>query len=140
MTTLYNILKIKKMKNIKLAHSNYYLKIVLYFMVLIIIIFISNSKIVFSNGLNKYLNNTNSPEEELAIKYCDAINKKIFKGLNKEESLKYEYYFSSLKKTSRKNHKLFLKDFKLKVMNNCSYKLTEVDIKEFTNFIKKFLH
>ena len=105
-----------------------------------IFIFLYNSKIIYSNDFNKNINNLKTPEDELATKYCDAINKNIFNGLNKEESLKYEYYFSSLKKPYRKDHKLFLKDFKLKVMNNCSYKLTEVDIKEFTNFIKKFLN
>ena len=128
------------MKNINLEPNNYYfLKILLYLMISIFI-FLYNSKIIYSNDFNKNINNLKTPEEELATKYCDAINKNIFNGLNKEESLKYEYYFSSLKKNSRKDHKLFLKDFKLKVMNNCSYKLTEVDIKEFTNFIKKFLH
>ena len=128
------------MKNINLEPNNYYfLKILLYIMISIFI-FLYNSKIIYSNDFNKNINNLKTPEEELANKYCDAINKNIFNGLNKEESLKYEYYFSSLKKPSRKDHKLFLKDFKLKVMNNCSYKLTEVDIKEFTNFIKKFLH
>ena len=100
-----------------------------------IFIFLFNSKIAFSNNLNK---NINTPEEELATKYCDAINKKIFNGLNEEKSLKYEYYFSSLKKNSLTDNKLFFKDFKLKVMKKCSYKLTEVDEKDFTNFIKKF--
>ena len=100
-------------------------------------IFIYNSKIALSNDLNK---NINSPEEELANKYCDAINKKIFNGLNNEALLKYEYYFSSLQKPSRKDQKLFFKDFKLKVMKRCSYKLTEEDKKEFTNFIKIYLN
>ena len=128
------------MKNINLEPINYYfLKILLYIMISIFI-FLLCSKIAFSNDLNKNINYLNSPEEELATKYCDAINKKIFNGLNKEASLKYEYYFSSLKKTSRKDYKLFLKDFKLEVMQNCSYKLNEEDTKEFTNFIKKFMH
>ena len=130
------------MKNINLEPNNYYfLKILLYLMISIFI-FLYNSKIIYSNDFNKNINNLKTPEEELATKYCDAINKNIFNGLNKEESLKYEYYFSSLKKPSNKDkdYKLFLKDFKLKVMNNCSYKLTEEDIKEFTNLIKKFLH
>ena len=105
-----------------------------------IFIFLFNSKIAFPNDSNKNINFLNSPEEELATKYCDAINKKIFNGLSTEASLKYEYYFSSLKKPSRKDHELFLKDFELKVMKNCSYKLTEIDKKEFTNFIKKFLY
>ena len=128
------------MKNINLeTNNNYFLKILLYLMVSIFI-FLCNSKIIFSNNLNMNINNLNTPEEELAIKYCDAINKKIFKGLNKEASLKYEYYFSSFKKPSTKDHRLFLKIFKFKVMKNCSYKFNEVDEKEFTNFIKKFLH
>ena len=128
------------MKNINLEPNNYYfLKILLYLMISIFI-FLYNSRIIFSNDLNKNINNLKTPEEELATKYCDAINKNIFNGLNKEESLKYEYYFSSLKKVSRKDHKLFFKDFKLLVMKKCSYKLTEVDDKEFTNFIKKFLY
>ena len=128
------------MKNFNLQHNDYYfLKILLYLMISIFI-FLFNSKIAFPNDLYKNINFLNSPEEELATKYCDAINKKIFNGLNKEASLKYEYYFSSLKKASRKDNKLFLKDFKLKVMKNCSYKLTEEDKNEFTNFIKKFLN
>ena len=128
------------MKNINLEPNNYYfLKILLYIMISIFI-FLYNSKIIYSNDFNKNINNLKTPEEELAIKYCDAINKNIFNGLNKESSLKYEYYFSSLKKTSRKDYKLFLKEFKIKVMENCSYNLTEEDKEEFTNFIKKFLH
>ena len=99
-------------------------------------IFLCNSKIALSNDLNK---NINTPEEELATEYCDAINKNIFNGLNKEKSLKYEYYFSSLKKISRKDHNLFYKDFKLKVLKKCSYKLTEEDEEEFINYIKIFL-
>ena len=127
------------MKNINLEpNNNYFIKILFYLMISIFI-FLCNSKIGFSNDLNNNINNLNSPEEELATKYCDATNKKIFNGLNKEASLKYEYYFSSLKKPTRKHHELFLKDFELEVMKNCSYKLTEVDKKEFTNFIKKFL-
>ena len=128
------------MKNINLQPNNYYfLKILLYLMISIFI-FLYNSKIIYSNDFNKNINNLKTPEEELATKYCDAINKNIFNGLNKEASLKYEYYFSSLKKISRKDHKLFFKDFRLSVMKKCSYKLTEVDEKEFTDFIKKFLH
>ena len=53
------------------------------------------------------MNNLETPEEELATKYCDKVNKNIFNRLNKKASLKYEYYFSSLKTESRKDHKLF---------------------------------
>jgi len=128
------------MKNINLEPNNYYFLKILLYLIISIFIFLYNSKIIFSNDLNKNINNLKTPEEELATKYCDAINKNIFNGLNKEALLKYEYYFSSLKKPSRKNDKLFLKDFKFKVMKKCSYILTEEDKKEFTNFIKLFLH
>jgi len=128
------------MKNINLQPNDYYfLKILLYLMISIFI-FLFNSKFALSTDLNKNINFLNSPEEELATKYCDATNKKIFNGLNEEASLKYEYYFSSLKKISRKDTNIFLNDFKLKVMKKCSYKLTEIEEKEFTKFIKKFLN
>ena len=128
------------MKNINLQHNDYYFLKILFYLMISIIIFLYNSKIALSNDLNKNINFLNSPEEELATNYCDAINKKLFNGLNKEESLKYEYYFSSLKKVSRKDHKLFFKDFKLKVMKKCSYRLSEVDDKEFKKYIEKFLN
>ena len=127
------------MKNINLETNNYYFLKIIFYLIVSYFIFLCNSKIIFSNDLNMNINNLNIPEEELAIKYCDAINKKIFKGLNKEASLKYEYYFSSLRKPSRKDQKLFLKDFKLKVMQKCSNKLTEADKNEFIKYIKKFL-
>ena len=60
---------------------------------ILIFIFLYNSKIIYSEDLN----NLKTPEKELAIIYCDAINKNIFNGLNKEALLEYEYYFSSLK-------------------------------------------
>ncbi len=32
----------------------------------------------------------------LANKYCDSLEKNLFKGLDKESTLKYEYFFSSI--------------------------------------------
>ena len=32
----------------------------------------------------------------LAKKYCDSLEKNLFKGLDKESTLKYEYFFSSI--------------------------------------------
>ena len=126
------------MKKIKFESNNYHLKVVLYLMA-ILLIFLSTSKIVFSNVLNKNINNMSYPEKELAIKYCDAINKKIFNGLNKEVSLKYEYYFSSLNKSHTDDPEKFLRDFRLNVIKNCSYNLNKIDIEEFETFIKRFL-
>ena len=83
------------MKNINLEPNNYYfLKILLYIMISIFI-FLYNSKITYPNDFNKNINNLKTPEEELANKYCDAINKKIFNGLDKEASLKYCLLYTS---------------------------------------------
>ena len=82
------------MKNINLEPNNYYFLKILLYVIISIIIFLYNSKIIYSNDFNKNINNLKTPEVELAIRYCDAINKNIFNGLNKEKSLKYEYYLN----------------------------------------------
>ena len=40
-----------------------------------------------------YINNKIN-NNQLAKKYCDALEKNLFKGLDKESILKYEYFFS----------------------------------------------
>ena len=127
------------MKSIKLVANNFLIKIFSYLIILILIL-ISTSKIVFSKVINKNINNISIPEEVLANKYCDAINKDIFNGLDKERSLKYNYYFSSLKKQYDLDSEVFLKNFSLNLIKNCSYKLTEMEKKEFILYIKKFLN
>ena len=126
------------MINLKLVHNKFFIKILLILIILNLIL-ISTSKIVFAKGLDKNIKNINSPEEELAIKYCDAINKNIFNGLNKEELLKYEYFFSSLKIRKLQNPETFYINFKLNVKKNCFYRLDEYDKEEFLSYIKKFL-
>ena len=135
MTIIYNILKGNKMINIKLEPKNISLKFVLY-LIISIFIFISSSKVVFSKALHK---NISSPEQELAIVYCDAINKNIFNGLNKEKILKYEYYFSSLKNLYEKKPSEFYSDFKLNVKKNCAYILKEREKIEMMSYIEEFL-
>ena len=125
------------MINIKFNTNDLILKIVIYLLIAILI-FQSSSRIVFSKELNENIKNLNSPEEELAIKYCDSIKKNIFNGLDKESLLKYEYYFSALKKPINMNPGIFIKKFEIKVEENCFYKLTEIDRKEFLEFEKKF--
>ena len=125
------------MINIKFKTNDLILKIVIYSLITILI-FKNSSKIVFSKELNENIKALNSPEEELAIKYCDSIKKKLFNGLDKESLLKYEYYFSALKKPIYIDPGIFIKEFGIKVEENCFYKLTETDKKEFIDFAKKF--
>ena len=68
---------------------------------------------------------------QLAIKYCDSLKKNLFKGLDKEETLKYEYFFSSLPYDSIKDENKFLTIFKSDVKSICSYDFTKSNEKEF---------
>jgi len=76
---------------------------------------------------------------QLAIKYCDSLKKNLFKGLDKEATLKYEYFFSSLPYDSIKDENKFLKIFKSDVKSICSYEVTESNEKEFHTFLKNYL-
>ena len=71
---------------------------------------------------------------QLAIKYCDSLKKNLFKGLDKEETLKYEYFFSSLPYDSIKDENKFLKIFKSNVKSICSYDFSESNEKELKSF------
>ena len=126
------------MINIKLVHNKFFIRILLIIIILNLIL-ISTSKIVFSKELNKSIKENITTEEKLALKYCDAINKNIFYGLEKEVLLKYEYYFSSLKNQNFADPEVFFKDFKLKLKKNCAYKISEKEEQEFLSLIKKFL-
>ena len=75
---------------------------------------------------------------QLAIKYCDSLKKNLFKGLDKETTLKYEYFFSSLPYNSIKDEKDFLKNFKSNVKSICSYEVSESNEKEFESFLKNY--
>ena len=75
---------------------------------------------------------------QLAIKYCDSLKKNLFKGLDKEATLKYEYFFSSLPYYSIKDENKFLKIFKSDVKSICSYEVSESNEKEFKSFLKNY--
>ena len=57
----------------------------------------------------------------LAKKYCDSLEKNLFKGLEKESTLKYEYFFSSIPDNYIKDVNKFLEIFKSDVKSICSY-------------------
>ena len=59
----------------------------------------------------------------LANKYCDSLEKNIFKGLDKDSTLKYEYFFSSIPDNFIKDENKFLEIFKSDVKSICSYEI-----------------
>ena len=84
-----------------------------------------------------YINNkiTNN---QLAKKYCDALEKKLFKGLDKESILKYEYFFSSLPVDYIKDEEKFLETFKSDVKLICSYDISKSNEKELKSFLENY--
>ena len=75
---------------------------------------------------------------QLAIKYCDSLKKNLFKGLDKEETLKYEYFFSSLPYDSIKDENKFLEIFISDVKSICSYDFSKSNEKEFKSFLNNY--
>ena len=75
---------------------------------------------------------------QLAKKYCDSLEKNLFKGLDKESTLKYEYFFSSIPNDFIKDENNFLEIFISDVKSMCSYQLSESNKKEFKSFLKNY--
>ena len=77
---------------------------------------------------------------QLAKRYCDSIEKNLFKGLDKESILKYEYFFSSIPNDFIKDENKFLEIFKSDVRSICSYEFSKNNEKEFKSFLKNYFH
>ena len=75
----------------------------------------------------------------LAKKYCDSLEKNLFKGLDKESILKYEYFFSSIPNNYVKDENKFLEIFKSDVKSICSYNISKSNEKEFKSFLENYL-
>ena len=75
---------------------------------------------------------------QLAIKYCDSLKKNLFKGLDKESILKYEYFFSSIPDNFINDENKFLEIFKSDVKSICLYEVSESNEKEFKSFLKNY--
>ena len=75
---------------------------------------------------------------QLAIKYCDSLKKNLFKGLDKESILKYEYFFSSIPDDFINDENKFLEIFKSDVKSICLYEVSESNEKEFKSFLKNY--
>ena len=103
--------------------------------ILIKILFISillfYSKSAFSKDINI--------EKNLAYEYCDSLERNLFKGLDNEGILKYEYFFNMVNKKDINDQIENLKNFSSEVESICSYKLNNVEIEDFRKLLKKFL-
>ena len=75
---------------------------------------------------------------QLAFKYCDSLKKNLFKGLDKEATLKYEYFFSSIPDNYIKDENKFLDIFISDVKSTCSYDFSKSNEKEFKSFLNNY--
>ena len=85
----------------------------------------------FSNDINT--------ERNLAYKYCKSIESNMFKGLDDERILKYEYFFNSLNKENKNEGREIINNFALEVEDICSYKLNTEEKEDFRKSLKKYL-
>ena len=74
----------------------------------------------------------------LAKKYCDSLEKNLFTGLDKESTLKYEYFFSTIPDNYIKDKNKFLEIFKSDVKSTCLYDITKSNEKEFKSFLDNY--
>ena len=83
--------------------------------------------------------NDNDTEKNLAYKYCKSIESNMFKGLNDERILKYEYFFNSVNKGNINSGEEILNNFTSEVEKVCSYKLNSKEKEDFRKELKTFL-
>ena len=83
--------------------------------------------------------NDNNTERNLAYKYCKSIESNMFKGLDDERILKYEYFFSSVNKENINEGEEILKNLTSEIEKTCSYKLNSEEKEDFQKELKTFL-
>ena len=105
-----------------------FLKIILSLsLILINVLFLLN---ILLNDKPAYSKNI-QVETNLAFKYCDAKERNLFKGLENERVLKYEYFFNSIKKEKINQLDNNLSNFVSEVENICMVKLDKKELGEF---------
>ena len=84
-----------------------------------------------------FSNDTNI-ERNLAYKYCKSIESNMFKGLDDERILKYEYFFNSINFKAINEELEKSENFATDVEAICSYKLSIEEKEDINKLIKKF--
>ena len=99
--------------------------------ILFISILILFSIPVFSNDANT--------ERNLAYKYCKSIESNMFKGLDNERILKYEYFFNSVNKELTNAAEEIINNLTSEVESICSYQLNSEEKEDFRKELMKYL-
>jgi len=91
---------------------------------------------LFSESTFSYDTNSNI---NLAYKYCKSLESNMFKGLDNERILKYEYFFNSINKEAINEEIENLNNFASEVKKICSYKLSSEEKENFRKELKEYL-
>ena len=103
-------------------------------LILIIIVFVSILFLFSESAFSK----VTSIEKNLAYKYCDSLEKNLFKGLDNEKILKYEYLFNSINIEAINGDLEKLSNFPTEVEVICSYKLSNEEKNDINDLFKEF--
>tara|TARA_Y100000589_G_C26716355_1_gene451950 strand:- start:132 stop:506 length:375 start_codon:yes stop_codon:yes gene_type:complete len=113
-----------------------FLKIACSFKLILINILFFSILFLFGESATSSITNI---ERNLALRYCDSIEKNLFKGLENERRLKYEYFFNSISAEVKNDQLEKLDNFVKEVETICSYKLSIEEKKDMWQMIKKYL-
>ena len=111
------------------------------FILILFFYFVLMMEINITNGLpvsGEIYKEKKIANNQLALKYCDSLKKNLFKGLDKEATLKYEYFFSSIPDNYIKDENKFLETFISDVKSTCSYDFSKSNEKEFKSFLNNY--
>ena len=104
-------------------------------LILIIILFLQILFLYNKPALSKDI----KIERNLAYKYCNSLDRNLFKGLDNERILKYEYFFSDIKKQEIYEIEKNSSNFYSEIEDICSYKLKNEEKQDIENLLKEFL-
>ena len=111
------------------------------FVLILFFYFVLMMEINITNGLpvsGEIYKEKKIANNQLALKYCDSLKKNLFKGLDNEATLKYEYFFSSIPYNYIKDENKFLEIFISDVKSFCSYDFSKSNEKEFKSFLNNY--
>ena len=116
--------------------NNLFLKISFPFKLVVIKISFFSILLFFSESAFSKVTNF---ERNLAYKYCDSVERNLFKGLDNERILKYKYFFSSINTEDISEEIKNLSVFASEVETICSHKLSYEEIEGFKNELEIYL-
>ena len=112
-----------------------FLKIVAKFKFIIINILFVTILFLYSESAFSKVTNL---ERNLAYKYCKSVESNMFKGLDNERILKYEYFFSSIN-IGEMNEGIDIINLTSEIEKICSYDLNIEEKEDFKKELKIYL-